>query len=71
VIRKVDNSTVVANLDLTKPSILKSPYYYMQPNDVIYVDTSGQNIVQNNLGVISVLLTAITTTVLVLNFTSK
>jgi polysaccharide biosynthesis/export protein len=28
----------VVELDLTDPSILQSPYYYIQPNDVLYVE---------------------------------
>jgi len=73
-IRQVDDTSVVVNLDLTKPSILKSPYYFLHPNDVLYVETSKPNIFQNNLGnleIISLLLSAVTTTVLVLNFTQK
>ena len=71
VIRQVGDETVVANLDLTDPSIIESPYYFMHPNDVIYVDTSRPNIGQSNLGVFSLILSAITTTVLVLNFTTN
>lgn len=70
-IRREGDASVVVNLDLTKPSIIKSPYYFLHPNDVIYVETSKQNIMQNNLGVLSLILSAITTTVLVLNFTAN
>lgn len=70
-IRQEGDASVVVNLDLTKPSIIKSPYYFLHPNDVIYVETSKPNVIQNNLGVISLVLSAITTTVLVLNFTSN
>jgi len=70
-IRQIDDASVVVNLDLTKPSIIKSPYYFLHPNDVIYVDTSKPNIFQSNLGVISLLLSAVSTTILVLNFTTS
>ena len=70
-IRQEGDVTVVVNLDLTKPSIIKSPYYFLHPNDVIYVETSKPNIIQSNLGVLSLVLSAITTTVLVLNFTNN
>ncbi len=74
-IRQVGDASVVVNLDLTEPSILKSPYYFLHPNDVIYVDTSKPNIGQrnlgSNLGVFSLVLSAITTAVLVLNFTQN
>jgi len=70
-IRQVDDASVVVNLDLTKPSILKSPYYFLHPNDVLYVETSKPNVGQSNLGVISLLLSAVTTGVLVLNFVNQ
>lgn len=71
VIRQIGNESVIVNLDMTDPSVIKSPYYFLHPNDVIYVETSKQNISQNNLGVLSLVLSAITTTVLVLNFTTN
>ena len=67
-IRQEGDKSVVVNLDLTKPSIIESPYYFLQPNDVIYVETSKQGIVRENLGLISVVLAAISTTVLIMNF---
>ncbi len=67
-IRQIGDASVVVNLDLTKPSIIKSPYYFLHPNDVIYVETSKPNIGQSNLGVLTLFLSAVTTTVLVLNF---
>ena len=70
-IRQVGDASLVVNLDLTKPSIVKSPYYFLHPNDVIYVETSKANIGKSNLGVLSLVLSAITTTVLVLNFTNN
>lgn len=71
VIRQVGDEAIVTNLDLTSPSIIESPYYFLHPNDVIYVDTSRPNVGQRNLGVFSLILSAITTTVLVLNFTTN
>jgi len=72
-IRQVGDKSIVVKLDLTKPSIIESPYYFMHPNDVIYAETSKQNIakenVQNNLGIFALILSAISTTVLVLSFT--
>ena len=69
-IRQEGDMSKVVTLDLTQPSIIHSPYYFLHPNDVIYVETSKQNIVQNNLGLFSLILSAITTTVLVLSFTN-
>jgi len=67
-IRQIGDESIVVNLDLTKPSIIKSPYYFLHPNDVLYVETSKPNISQSNLGWFTLGLSAITTTVLVLNF---
>ena len=68
-IRQEGDMSKVVTLDLTQPSIIHSPYYFLHPNDVIYVETSKQNLVQNNLGLFSLILSAITTTVLVLSLT--
>ncbi len=74
-IRQIGDKHVVATLDLTHPSIIRSPYYFLHPNDVIYVDTSKQNLannnIRNNLGIFSLILSAISTTILVLSFTSN
>lgn len=74
-IRQVGDNSIVVKLDLTHPNIIRSPYYFMHPNDVIYVETSKQNIantnVQKNIGIFSLILSAISTTILVLSFTSN
>ncbi|HZW69623.1 MAG TPA: polysaccharide biosynthesis/export family protein [Hanamia sp.] len=38
VIREKDNSKEFKRLDLTDKSIFYSPYFYLQPNDIIYVE---------------------------------
>lgn len=38
VIREQDNSKEFKRLDLTDKSIFYSPYFYLQPNDIIYVE---------------------------------
>jgi polysaccharide biosynthesis/export protein len=38
VIREKDNSKEFKRLNLTDKSIFYSPYYYLQPNDIIYVE---------------------------------
>jgi len=74
-IRQVGDSSIVVKLDLTDPGIIRSPYYFMHPNDVIYVDTSKRNIantnVQNNLGIFGLVLSAISTTILVVSYISN
>lgn len=70
-LRQVNDKSIVVNLDLREPSIIQSPYYFLHPNDVIYVDTSKQNIFNNNTGLLTLILAAITTAALVLNVTSN
>ncbi|MFH6603637.1 polysaccharide biosynthesis/export family protein [Maribacter algicola] len=70
-IRQVGSASKVVNLDLTSPSIIHSPYYFLHPNDVIYVESSKPSVTQKNLGLFSLVLSAITTTVLVLSFTTQ
>lgn len=70
-IRQEGDKSTVVNLDLTNPSLMRSPYYLLHPNDVIYVETSKQNIVRNNLSVFSIILSTVATSLLVLNFVNN
>ena len=36
--RETDGKRQWARLDLTKPQVLSSPYYYLQSNDIVYVE---------------------------------
>lgn len=70
-IRQQGDKSIVINLDLTSPDIIRSPYYFLHPNDVLYVETSKENLFQKNLGIFSLVLSAISTTILVLSFNSN
>ena len=70
-IRQHGDKSIVVDLDLTSPDIIGSPYYFLHPNDVLYVETSKENLFQRNLGVFSLVLSAISTTILVLSFNSN
>ncbi|MEX0275193.1 MAG: polysaccharide biosynthesis/export family protein, partial [Flavobacteriaceae bacterium] len=70
-IRQVDDKSVVVTLDLTDPMVIQSPYYFLHPNDVIYVETSKQNIVRNNFSVATLVLTAISTGLLIWNLAAN
>jgi polysaccharide export outer membrane protein len=48
VIRENENKREFARLDLTKPEVMGSPYFYIKPNDVIYVEASKKKIAANN-----------------------
>jgi polysaccharide biosynthesis/export protein len=38
IIREINGERTFGRIDLRSPDILSSPYYFLQPNDVIYVD---------------------------------
>ncbi len=40
-IREENGKNVIYKIDLKSKDILNSPYVYLQPNDVIYVDPGG------------------------------
>ena len=37
-VRRTDDGSEIVTLDLGKADILSSPYYYLKPNDIIYVE---------------------------------
>ena len=37
-VRRTDNGSMIVTLDVGKAEILSSPYYYLKPNDIIYVE---------------------------------
>ena len=38
IIREQDGRRVFARMDITKPDVFNSPYYYLQQNDMVFVD---------------------------------
>ena len=38
IIRTIDNKNTIVTLDLLSKEILSSPYYYLQPNDIVYIE---------------------------------
>lgn len=44
VMREVDGKKEYAYLDLTDPDILNSPFYYLQQNDVVYVEPNSAQV---------------------------
>jgi len=43
-IREINGKRRVKRLDLNSPDFLMSPYYYLQPNDVVYVEANKNKI---------------------------
>jgi len=67
-VRSVNDSILKTKLDLTKDDILSSEYYYLQPNDIIYI-RPRPSIKWSVIAVpISLSLSTITTALLILNF---
>ena len=72
VIRQFPHGTEIHNIDLTDINAMRSPYYYLQPNDYVYVKPlpqktwgTGTTGLQSFTTIISVL-TLVTTSVLLL-----
>jgi polysaccharide biosynthesis/export protein len=61
-IRETNGKRQFARLDLTKPEVLVSPYFYLQQNDIIIVETNKRKIAANDqvtLRNVSIIATAI------------
>ncbi len=67
-IRQTSSGNIVKEFDLTDWSIMTSEYYYVMPNDVIYVSPLRGKFYRMDVFPYAVLLGTITTFVLVLNF---
>jgi polysaccharide export outer membrane protein len=61
VIREMLGTRQFARLDLTKPEIMASPFFYLQPNDVVIVEPTKAKVAANDQGPIRTL--SITTAV--------
>ncbi len=48
VIRENEGKREWARLDLTKPQIMASPYYYLQQNDVVYIEADKKKVLAND-----------------------
>ena len=47
-IREVDGKRKVQRIDLNSKKFLTSPYYYLQPNDVVYVEANKEKLLNAN-----------------------
>ncbi len=71
IIRQYPQGQKIHHIDLTAADVMNSPYYYIQPNDMIYVKPlkqkswgTGTTALQN-LGAIATVLSFITSTILI------
>jgi polysaccharide export outer membrane protein len=68
-IRQTPKGSEVILLDLTKGDLMKSPYFYLVPNDVIYVEALKAQALRNNIAPVGTVLTFISSAILLLYFT--
>jgi len=68
-IRQTPKGSEVILLDLTKGDVMKSPYFYLVPNDVIYVEALKAQALRNNIAPIGTVLTYLSSAILLLYFT--
>lgn len=67
-VRQTDKGSQSLYIDLSESKVLSSEYYYLLPNDVLYVPSQKVHTSRINLEVLTILLASISTAVLVLNF---
>ena len=57
VIRQVNDVRQVIRINLTDASIFNSPAYYLQPNDIIYVEPNSRKFLETNIQLLSYITT--------------
>ncbi len=67
VLRPTQEGSQSFRLDLTNKSFLASPAFYLQPNDVVYVEPDKNKTVKINAPMYSLFLSTVSTLILVLN----
>ena len=66
-IRQKPGGSDVILLDLTDPALVQSPYYYLLPNDVLYIEPRKTHLKRDNLVVLTTVLSVISTGALLYN----
>lgn len=70
VVRHFQNEAKVHFLDLTKEDVISSEYYYLQPNDIVYIEpleVKTWGIGQEGFPSLVAVLTAVSSTLLIIN----
>jgi polysaccharide export outer membrane protein len=67
-VRQVKSGSEVVLLDLTNPGLLKSKYFYLMPNDALYVEPLRARSGRLNLEHLTLVFSAATTAILILNY---
>ncbi len=71
ILREYPDGQRVHKIDLTQSSIVNSDFYYLKPNDVIYIKPVRNKSFRQNLPNIALIFSSISTIILVLNFIGK
>jgi len=67
-IRQTPKGSEVVLLDLTDPNILKSPYYYLLPNDALYVEPQKARTARGNANNLGIVFAGISAIVLLISY---
>lgn len=59
IIREVDGVTTINTVDLTKPDFIESDFYYLQQNDVVYVEPNKAKLNTTSVGPFATVLSLI------------
>lgn len=73
-IRNVKGNSEVVKINLTDPEVLRSPFFYLQPNDVLYVpnlEVKNNRSNLSNLQIVSVLLSGVAVTMSAINIANQ
>ncbi len=68
VIREYEDGTQPFKIDLTSKKIFESDVFYLQPNDVIYIQPQSLKNTRQNTGMLTTILSAISTILVVLRY---
>ena len=71
IIRQVDEGSEAILVNLKDPKVLASEYYYLKPNDVVYVQPLKAKNTRNNLNTFtlsSIVFGAVSSTLLILSY---
>lgn len=67
-IRPTSTGSAVVLIDLTDPALLRSPYYFLLPNDVLYVEPVRARTGRGNAGNLGLVFAGISSVVLLLSY---
>ena len=67
-VRQTTKGSEVVLLDLTDPNLLRSPYYYLLPNDALYVEPLKARTSRGNASNLGLVFAGLSTVILLLSF---